>query len=53
MTLTLLRNANVFAPEPLGMRYLLLGGGRMLGDVAARRNDRLLRWGSSSPSLRK
>jgi len=30
MTLTLLRNANVFAPESLGMRHLLLGGGRIL-----------------------
>jgi len=30
MTVTLLRNANVFAPEPLGMRHLLLGGGRIL-----------------------
>jgi len=30
MTLSLLRNANVFAPEPLGMRHLLLGGGRVL-----------------------
>ena len=30
MSLTLLRNANVFAPEPLGMRHLLLGGGRIL-----------------------
>lgn len=30
MSLTLLRNANVFAPDPLGMRHLLLGGGRVL-----------------------
>jgi beta-aspartyl-dipeptidase (metallo-type) len=30
MTLTLLRNANLFAPEPLGLRHLLLGGGRIL-----------------------
>jgi beta-aspartyl-dipeptidase (metallo-type) len=30
MTLTLLRNANLFTPEPLGLRHLLLGGGRIL-----------------------
>ncbi len=28
--LTLLRNANVFAPEPLGLKQLLTGGGRIL-----------------------
>lgn len=28
--LTLLKNAQVFAPEKLGMRHLLLGGGRIL-----------------------
>ncbi|MBN8728067.1 MAG: beta-aspartyl-peptidase [Xanthomonadales bacterium] len=30
MGLLLLRNAEVFAPEPLGLRHLLLGGGRIL-----------------------
>lgn len=30
MNLLLLRNANVHAPEPLGMQHLLLGGGRVL-----------------------
>lgn len=30
MNLLLLRNARVFAPEPLGIRHLLLGGGRIL-----------------------
>lgn len=30
MTLTLLRNALVYAPEPLGHQHLLLGGGRIL-----------------------
>lgn len=36
MTLTLIRNANVYAPQPLGIRHLLIGGGRILwiGDVA-------------------
>lgn len=29
-TLTLLRNANVFAPEHLGIRHVLIGGGRIL-----------------------
>lgn len=28
--LTLIRNANVFAPEPLGTQHLLVGGGRIL-----------------------
>lgn len=30
MSLLLVRNARIFAPEPLGMRHLLLGGGRIL-----------------------
>lgn len=30
MNLLLLRNATVYAPEPLGLRHLLLGGGRIL-----------------------
>ncbi len=30
MNLLLLRNAQVHAPEPLGLRHLLLGGGRIL-----------------------
>lgn len=30
MSVLLLRNARVFAPEPLGVRHLLLGGGRVL-----------------------
>ena len=30
MTATLIRNANVYAPEPLGRRDLLLGGGKVL-----------------------
>lgn len=30
MTLLLVRNARIFAPEPLGTRHLLLGGGRIL-----------------------
>ena len=30
MNLLLLRNAQVFAPEPLGTQHLLLGGGRVL-----------------------
>ena len=30
MATTLLRNADVFAPEPLGRQDLLLGGGRIL-----------------------
>ena len=30
MNLLLLRNAQVYAPEPLGLRHLLLGGGRIL-----------------------
>lgn len=30
MNLLLLRNAQVFAPEPLGQQHLLLGGGRIL-----------------------
>ena len=29
--LTVIRNAHVFAPEDLGVRHLLLGGGRVLG----------------------
>lgn len=29
-SLTLLRNADVYAPEPLGHRHLLLGGGKIL-----------------------
>lgn len=37
MTLLLLRNAQVYAPEPLGHQHLLLGGGRILwmGDQLA------------------
>lgn len=37
MTLLLLRNAQVYAPEPLGHQHLLLGGGRILwmGDKLA------------------
>ena len=33
----LLRNAQVYAPEPLGLQHLLLGGGRILwmGDQLA------------------
>ncbi|MEZ5463268.1 beta-aspartyl-peptidase [Dokdonella sp.] len=31
----LLRNAEVFAPEPLGRRHLLIGGGRILAVLAA------------------
>ena len=36
MTLTLIRNAKLYAPQPLGIRPLLLGGGRILwiGDEA-------------------
>ena len=36
MTLILIRNANLYAPQPLGIRHLLLGGGRILwvGDEA-------------------
>lgn len=36
MTLTLIRNANLYAPQPLGIRHLLIGGGRILwiGDEA-------------------
>ncbi len=30
MDMILLRNAQVFAPEPLGLQHLLLGGGRIL-----------------------
>jgi beta-aspartyl-dipeptidase (metallo-type) len=30
MTLVLIRNANLYAPEPLGTQHLLLGGGRIL-----------------------
>lgn len=30
MTLTLIRNAKLYAPQPLGIRHLLLGGGRIL-----------------------
>jgi len=30
VTLTLIRNANLYAPQPLGIRHLLLGGGRIL-----------------------
>ncbi len=30
MNLLLLRNAQVYAPEPLGLQHLLLGGGRIL-----------------------
>ncbi|KFN49085.1 beta-aspartyl-peptidase [Arenimonas composti] len=34
-SLVLLRNADVYAPEPLGRRSLLLGGGRILAIAAA------------------
>jgi beta-aspartyl-dipeptidase (metallo-type) len=36
VTLTLIRNANLYAPQPLGIRNLLIGGGRILwiGDEA-------------------
>ena len=36
MTLLLIRNANLYAPRPLGIRHLLIGGGRILwiGDEA-------------------
>ncbi|HET9445245.1 MAG TPA: beta-aspartyl-peptidase [Steroidobacteraceae bacterium] len=30
MTIILIRNANLYAPEPLGVRHLLIGGGRIL-----------------------
>ena len=30
MTLVLIKNASVFAPEPLGTQHLLIGGGRVL-----------------------
>ncbi len=30
MTLTLIRNANLYAPTPLGTQHLLIGGGRIL-----------------------
>jgi beta-aspartyl-dipeptidase (metallo-type) len=30
VTLTLIRNANLYAPQPLGIRHLLIGGGRVL-----------------------
>ena len=30
MTLVLIRNANLYAPEPLGTQHLLVGGGRIL-----------------------
>lgn len=30
MTLTLIRNANLYAPNPLGTQHLLIGGGRIL-----------------------
>lgn len=30
MTLLLIRNANLYAPQPLGIRHLLIGGGRIL-----------------------
>ena len=30
MTLILIRNANLYAPQPLGICHLLLGGGRIL-----------------------
>ncbi len=30
MTFTLIRNANLYAPQPLDMQHLLLGGGRIL-----------------------
>ena len=36
MTLLLIRNANLYAPQPSGIRHLLIGGGRILwiGDEA-------------------
>jgi beta-aspartyl-dipeptidase (metallo-type) len=36
VTLILIRNANLYAPQPLGIRHLLIGGGRILwiGDAA-------------------
>ena len=36
VTLILIRNANLYAPQPLGIRHLLIGGGRILwiGDEA-------------------
>src|SRR5688572_5352540 len=30
VTLILIRNANLYAPQPLGIRHLLIGGGRIL-----------------------
>src|SRR6185369_2617317 len=30
VTLLLIRNANLYAPQPLGIRHLLIGGGRVL-----------------------
>ena len=30
MTLVLIRNANVYAPKPLGTQHLLIGGSRIL-----------------------
>jgi beta-aspartyl-dipeptidase (metallo-type) len=41
--LTLLRNADVYAPSPLGVRHLLVGGGRVLwmGDAAPALPDAL------------
>jgi beta-aspartyl-dipeptidase (metallo-type) len=30
VTLLLIRNANLYAPQPLGIRHLLIGGGRIL-----------------------
>ena len=30
MTLVLIKNANVYAPEPLGTQHLLIGGSRIL-----------------------
>ena len=30
MTIILIRNANLYAPQPLGVRHLLIGGGRIL-----------------------
>jgi beta-aspartyl-dipeptidase (metallo-type) len=35
VTLTLIRNANLYAPQPLGIRHLLIGGGRILWIGAA------------------
>ncbi len=42
--LTLLNNANIFAPESLGIGCVLVGGGRILyvGDVVPHLDDRLL-----------